>query len=48
VSFDSPAGDFLLFQHNTKGAKNPDGTAAFDHTWAEFSRGKFHDQGNAK
>jgi hypothetical protein len=39
VFFDSPAGYFSLIQHNTKGAKNPDGSWAFDRTWADFSTG---------
>jgi hypothetical protein len=39
VSFDSPPGDFFLIQHNTKGAKNPDGSWSFDRTWSDFSTG---------
>jgi len=39
VSFPSPAGDFLLIQHNTERAKSSDGTNAFDRNWADFEAG---------
>jgi ficolin len=39
VSFDSSPGNYILIQHNTKGAKNLDGTWAFDRYWADFEVG---------